>query len=95
MSNEREPAEVFPVGHFIKEEMAARGWTLEDLLIRMPGDANENALWLDLVFEAPEMDADLDLALGDPSPLAHAFGTSKEFWTNLDDAWRAARRRPA
>lgn len=85
------PAEVFPVCVFVKEEMEARGWTLDDLIDHMPGDQNVNRLTLELVFEAPEFDEDIrkGLRIGEQTAvgLAHAFGTSKDFWLNLDAAW--------
>lgn len=88
-------AENFPVAHFIREEMEARAWSIADLLNRMPGDRRVNECWLEIVFAAPEfpLQDQLQMHLGDPSELAHAFGTSKEFWTNLDDAYRAFVRR--
>lgn len=30
MSNERKPAEIFPVGTYIAEELEARGWSTAD-----------------------------------------------------------------
>ncbi len=85
----RTPAEVFPVGHFLQEEMDARGWGLEDLLNRMPGDRRLNQLHVELILAASKFDIETqrDLRIGDTSALAHAFGTSKEFWTNLDEAY--------
>jgi HTH-type transcriptional regulator / antitoxin HigA len=87
-----EPAEVFPVGVFVRDEIQARGWTVDDLLNRMPGDRGLNSLWLDLVFAHPDFDLEMqrDIRLGDAQPLAHAFDTSLEFWENLDSAYHSA-----
>lgn len=82
-----EPAEVFPVSVFLREEMEARGWSEDDLLNRMPGSREGNGLWLDLIFAEFNLETRKDMRLGDASPLAHAFGTSKEFWENLDEAY--------
>ena len=88
---ERKPAEVYPVAHFVKEEMEARGWSLEDLLNRLPGERDVNQLTLEIMTATPDFDHDIrkDMRLGEEMAriLAHAFGTSKEFWMNLDAAW--------
>lgn len=75
----RIPAEVFPPGAFIKEELEERGWTQDDL-----------AKILDKPL--PTMNQILngkravipDTALR----LAAAFDTSAEFWMNLESAWQ-------
>ncbi len=88
------PAEVFSVCVFVKEEMEARGWTLEDLINHMPGNQDVNRLTLDIMFATPEFDDDIrkDMRLGEQTAidLAQAFGTSKELWMNLDAAWATA-----
>lgn len=90
-ASNRIPAEVFPVRDFIKEEMEARAWTMDDLIDHMPGDQNVNRLTLDLIFAIPEFDEDIRKAsrIGEKtaSDLAHAFGTSKELWLNLEAVW--------
>lgn len=87
----KQPAEVFPVYDFVKEEMEARGWSVDDLLNHMPGDRDLNQLTLDIMEATPKLAADLrkGMRLGDQtaSDLAQAFGTSREFWLNLDAAW--------
>jgi len=87
-------AEVFPVSYFIAEEMNARGWSKDDLLNRMPGIRALNDIWLELIFAAPDMELELrqNMTIGDAGPLAHAFGTSKELWENLDATWVAYQR---
>jgi plasmid maintenance system antidote protein VapI len=88
VSESRKPAEVFPVGHFITEEMEARAWTKDDLLDRMPGPRGENDFIVECSVHLPD---EPGLLLGDVAAerLAHAFGTSKELWLNLDAAYRA------
>ncbi len=84
----RTPAEVFPPGTFIKEELSARDWSTRDLAERMGGDNIDcNQCAAQLLIYAPNKGIilDEDTAAG----LAKAFGTSKEYWENLDRAWRA------
>ena len=87
------PAEVFPPGKFIQDELDARGWTVRDLAEQMGGEEVEeiglNMLTVELLIGAPDkgMTLDADTAIG----LACAFGTSPEFWTNIDQAWRSVK----
>lgn len=86
MSEERRPAEVFPVGVHLQEELAARGWTAADLVRRMPGNPEINELAVDLALYLE----DPDVLLGETiaRQLAAALGTSPEYWLNLDQSWR-------
>lgn len=84
--SERIPAEAFPVGTFIAEELVARDWSVADLAARMPGDFIKNALAIQvmIVIDSP------NLTLGGMAEkLALAFNTSAEFWRNLEGAYRA------
>lgn len=85
------PAEVYLVWDFVKEEMEARGWTLDDLIDHLPGDQAVNRLALEFMESEPHFDANIrrDMRLGEDmaAALAQAFGTSKEFWLNIDAAW--------
>ncbi len=86
----REPAETFPPGQFIQDELHARDWSTRDLAERMGGDyIDRNQCCVELLIGAPDkgMILDEDTANG----LARAFGTSVEFWENLDRAWRGAK----
>lgn len=78
------PAEVWPVGLFIEEELRARGWTRRELVLRM-GGSNVDELAIDLLIDAPRrgMWIGNDLA----SDLARVFGTSVELWINIDQAY--------
>lgn len=76
---ERRPAEAFPPGDFIKEEMGERGWTQQDLaeilgkpLPTINGIVNgKKAILVDTARR-----------------LAAAFGTSAQFWMNLETSFR-------
>jgi len=73
------PAQSFPPGAFIKEEIDAREWTQGDLaaIISRPIQAvNE------LISGKRAITADTARALGD------AFGTGPEYWMNLESLWR-------
>src|SRR3990170_4818323 len=78
--SQRNPAEVFPIGDFLREEMDARGWNQADLA-RIIGrsDRDVHALISGKLALRPETAT----LLGD------AFGTAPEYWMNLDTAYRA------
>lgn len=76
---ERTPALAYPPGDFLKEELEARGWTqgtLAEVMGRPVQFISEVASGKKIV--TPET------ACG----LAEAFGTSAEFWLNLEVAYR-------
>jgi hypothetical protein len=72
----------------IQTEMVARGWTRDELAIRMGGDFGINRLALDLYLEiGPD---EKDLRIGDGEDFARAFGVSAEFFLSLEKAWLAS-----
>ena len=76
---DRIPAEVFPPGDFIKDELDARGWTqavLAEVMGRPLQFVNE------LISGRKSVTAETAIGLG------AAFGTSAELWLNLDSAYR-------
>jgi HTH-type transcriptional regulator/antitoxin HigA len=83
----RKPAEIFPPGDFIRDELDARGWTQGDLAQIMGRP-------LQFVSElvsgkkqiTPETALGLAKALGDDDAL---------YWMNLDSAYRLAHAKPA
>jgi HTH-type transcriptional regulator/antitoxin HigA len=85
MPPQRVPAEIFPPGEFIRDELEARGWTQTDLaeILGRP---------LRLVNEliAGKKQITPDTAQG----LAEAFGTDAILWMNLDSQYRLAHIRP-
>jgi HTH-type transcriptional regulator/antitoxin HigA len=73
------PAEVFPPGDFIREELEARGWKQTDLarIMGRPVQAvNE------IVNGKKRLTAETAKELG------LAFGTGPEFWLNFENAYR-------
>src|SRR5882672_5331203 len=80
--NKRISAEVFPPGEFLGDELEARGWTQTEFaeIIGRP-----QKLVNDVVngkrSVTPETAADF----------AAAFGTSAQFWMNLETAWQLSK----
>ena len=79
------PAEVFPPGEFIREELEARGWTQEDLAQIMGRPVR---LVNELVNAKKQITPDTALGLAD------AFGTDALYWMNLDSAYRLSNSGP-
>lgn len=75
----RQPAEVFPPGEFLSDELEERGWTQTDLaeIIGRPISL-VNGIINGKRGISPETARDLSAA----------FGTTAEFWMNLDAAYR-------
>lgn len=71
----RRPAETFPPGEFLREELEARGWTQADLAQIIGRPANLIAHII-----AGKRGITPETARG----LSAAFGTTAEFWMNLD-----------
>jgi HTH-type transcriptional regulator / antitoxin HigA len=78
----RTPAEAFPPGDYIREELAARGWTQADLakiIGRSQPAVNE------MINGKRGITPESALAL------SAAFGTSPEFWMNLETIFALSR----
>lgn len=76
---ERTFAEIFPPGEFIEEELEARGWSqieLSEILGRTPAFVNE------LIKAKRGITPETAKALG------NAFGTSPQYWMNLESAYQ-------
>lgn len=78
----RTPAEVFPPGDFVREELDARGWTQSDLaeILGRPQKTISQIV-------SGRKAVTPETAKG----LAEAFGTSAELWMNLESAYRLHR----
>ncbi len=79
MNAQQIPAEVFPPGEFIREEIEERGWTQEDLaeILGRP---------LRLVNEI--IMGKRGITPETANGIAAAFGTSAQFWMNLESTYR-------
>ncbi|MCH8902275.1 MAG: helix-turn-helix domain-containing protein, partial [Chloroflexi bacterium] len=75
MNETRTPAEVFPPGEFLADELAARGWSQTDLAHILGRDVN---LVNDII--RGKRGITPETAQG----LADAMGTSARYWLNLD-----------
>ena len=75
----RVPAEVFPPGDFIREELDARGWTQSDLaaIVGRPVETINR-----IISGKRGITADTAHVLGE------AFGTGPEYWLSLDAAYQ-------
>jgi HTH-type transcriptional regulator/antitoxin HigA len=82
----RIPAEVFPPGEFIREELDARGWTQGDL-----AEIMDRPLQLVNELIAGKKQITPETAMG----LAKAFGDDDAlYWMNLDSVYRLANTKP-
>lgn len=85
----RVPAEVRPFGHFVYEELRARGWSLQHLAAKMSDDGIQfavNCMTLNLLMAVQED----GLMVGDElfADLSIALGLSEQMLRNYDAAWR-------
>ena len=75
----RRPAEVFPPGEFLREELEARGWTQDDLaaiLGRTTTTVNQI------------IGGQRSITPATARGLAAALGTTPQFWLNLESAYQ-------
>lgn len=79
MAKTFKPAEVFPPGDFIREELVARGWSQSDLA-RILGRPVQTINMI--VNGKKSITAETAKALG------LAFGTGPELWMNLETAFQ-------
>ena len=85
-TTQRIPAEVFPPGEFVREELDERGWTQADLavILNKPLPAvNE------IITGKKAITPETAKSLGD------AFGVGAEFWLNLESAYRLSLAAPS
>ncbi len=79
---ERKPAEVFPPGEYLNDELEARGWTqteFAEIIRRQPRVVNEIILGKRAI--TPETAREI----------AAALGTSPQLWLNLETAYQLGR----
>lgn len=80
--NARVPAEVFPPGEFLREELEAREWSQQELA--------------DILGRPPRLVSELISGKRAITPetargLAEAFGTSAEYWMNLESQYQLSK----
>ena len=78
----RTPAEVFPPGEFLADELEARGWTQKE--------------FADIIGRTQKLVSDIILAKRAITPetaadFAAALGTSAQLWMNLETAWQLSK----
>ena len=78
----RVPAEIFPPGEFLQEELEARGWTQGDLADILGRDRN---------LVTGIVNAKRAITPETARGFADAFGTSAELWLNLEAAYQLSR----
>lgn len=88
------PAEAFHPSEYIREEMDARDWGTGTMAARMGGDYHTNKLALEMYLRAGPLDRNLRLGMM-AADVARAFGTSVEYWENLERAWLEPLKRSA
>lgn len=88
MSNDFVPAQAIPTWEYIEDELNARGWTREELAIRMGGDSRVNLCTMEFLehLDDPRVKLGRRFAEG----LSRAFGTGAEVWMNIDASYRRA-----
>ena len=87
-----EPVEAFSLAEMLCDEMQARGWTTDDVAVRMqdapidPKQLGMDMLALSLLLSVQED----SLLVGDRmfAALARAFDVSEQFFRNIDNCWR-------
>ncbi|MBM4429865.1 MAG: HigA family addiction module antidote protein [Chloroflexi bacterium] len=79
MDNQLIPARVVPPGDIIRRELEARGWTQEDLAVIMGRPTQAIS---EIVNARKQITAET------ARELAQAFGTSAQFWLNLETNYR-------
>jgi len=84
--NARVPAEVFPPGEFLREELEAREWSQQELA--------------DILGRPPRLVSELISGKRAITPetargLADAFGTSAEYWMSLESQYQLSKVKPA
>lgn len=84
------PAEAFPLGEYLAEEMEARGWNSTDVANRMGGKTAREIVKDQLIVELTLAIHDPNLILDEDSGrrMARAFGVDETFFLNLDKAYR-------
>lgn len=90
---ERIPAECFHPSELIRDEIEARGWSLDDLAMRMAGRDREQfgiqRLALDFYFDVGPTEPDLRMGEDSARMMAAVFDVDTDYFINLERAWLA------
>lgn len=88
MSEKRIPAETFPPGDYLKEELEARGWDEQEFIrqLFLTGCDGMGVLACLMVLYVHDKNLITDQTTA--SHLGRCLGTSPELWINLDRAYR-------
>ena len=84
--NARIPAEIFPPGEFLRDELEARGWTQVEFAEIIGKDTR---LISEVIGGKRSVTPETAIALGE------ALGTGPEFWMNLESQYQLSKVRPA
>ncbi len=77
--SDRIPAEVFPPGEYIKDELDARGWTVEEFAKRIDSPVG----LAERIISGEQL-----ISIHNAQKIGEAFGTSWELWLNLQITYR-------
>ena len=80
------PAEVFPAGEYLRDELSEREWTVAEF-------AETIGQPVPVVSEI--LDGKKEIIAQTAAAIAQAFGTTSELWLNLQSAHRLHQRRSA
>lgn len=83
----RKPAIAFHPSVFIKDELEARGWTLDMLAMRMGPEFGIHRLALDFYLELGPSEPTIRIGKESAEAFGRAFGVSPQFFLNLERAW--------
>ena len=77
---------------YIREEMAARGWSTTILALAMPGNSSANYAAMVVYLTIGPNDPSIRISKETAVALAQAFDVAPELFLNLERAWLAGER---
>ncbi len=80
----------FHLSVFIREELDARSWTLDNLAVKMGGDFSMNRLALDFYMEIGANNPTMRIGKDTAKRIAVALGVSTQYILGLEAAWLGA-----
>lgn len=79
MNDKRIPAEVFPPGEHIKDELDARGWTVEEFAERIDSPVG----LVERIISGEQL-----ISIHNAKKIGDVFGTGEMIWLNLQVMYR-------